>query len=75
MFKEVEMNIFAQRLKEMLNDKKMSQSGLARFLKVRQQTVNSWCNAVSCPDFYTLIELCKLFDVSSDYLLGISDDF
>lgn len=39
-----------------------------------QQTWNGWERARTEPDFQTLVRLCKLFDVSADYLLGLSDD-
>lgn len=39
-----------------------------------QQTWNGWERGRTQPDFATLVKICQLFDVSSDYLLGLSQD-
>ena len=39
-----------------------------------QQTWNGWERGRTEPDFATLVRLCQLFDVSADYLLGMSQD-
>ncbi len=38
------------------------------------QTWNGWERGRSEPDFATFVGLCQLFDVSADYLLGLSAD-
>lgn len=38
------------------------------------QTWNGWERGRSEPDFATFVGLCQLFDVSADYLLGMSAD-
>ncbi len=69
------MSVFAIRLKELMKEKGLFQKDLADKFEYSQQTVSRWCQGVTEPDYETLIKLCKMFDVSSDYLLGISDDF
>lgn len=41
---------------------------------VSQQTWNGWERSRSEPSFTTLVKLCHLFNVSADYLLGISSE-
>lgn len=38
------------------------------------QTWNGWERGRSEPEFATLVKLCQLFDVSADYMLGMSPD-
>lgn len=65
------MNKFAIRLKELRIEKLYKQSDLARLLNVDQRTISNWEKAVREPDFDMLIKISKLFEISSDYLLGI----
>lgn len=65
------MNVFEKLRKE----KELTQVNLAKILNIRQTTVSSWENNISVPDYPTLIRLANLYDVSTDYLLGRTDDF
>lgn len=65
------MNVFEKLRKE----KELTQVNLAKILNIRQTTVSSWENDISVPDYPTLIRLANLYDVSTDYLLGRTDDF
>ena len=67
------MNKFAVRLKELRIEKSYSQSKLAQLLNVDQRTISNWEKAVREPNFDMLIKITLLFDVSADYLLGITD--
>lgn len=67
------MNVFAQTLYELIKEKGISQSQLADYLKVRQQTVSKYTYGKVEPGFDTLIKLAKYFDVSTDYLLGLEN--
>ncbi|MDE5563239.1 MAG: helix-turn-helix domain-containing protein [Clostridiales bacterium] len=67
------MNKFAIRLKEVRIEKSYSQSKLAERLNVDQRTISNWEKAVREPDFDMLIKITQLFDVSADYLLGLTD--
>lgn len=67
------MNKFAVRLKELRTEKSFSQCHLAILLNVDQRTISNWEKAVREPDFDVLIKIALLFDVSTDYLLGLTD--
>ena len=38
------------------------------------QTWNGWERGRSEPEFTTLVKICQLFDVSADYMLGMSQE-
>ncbi|MFI3129242.1 MAG: helix-turn-helix transcriptional regulator [Bacillota bacterium] len=67
------MNKFAERLKEVLNVKGISQNKFAKTLEVGQKTVNNWCLGLREPSFDMLITICKELEESADYLLGLED--
>lgn len=50
--------------------KNLSQLKLGEILNVSQQAVAKWEKGLSEPDSENLIALSKLFNVSTDYLLG-----
>lgn len=66
--------MFAERLKTTRKQNGYTQVSLAEKLKVSKGTVAMWETGKRTPDFETLISLSELFDVSTDYLLGKSDD-
>ena len=51
-----------------------TQSDLARKLNVSKFTVQSWEQGKSEPNHNMLVSLCLLYEVSSDFLLGITDE-
>ncbi len=67
------MEKFSQRLKELRKEKDLSQAELAKEIGVSQRSVSSWETGFRQPDFETLEILAKYFNVTTDYLLGISD--
>lgn len=66
--------MFAERLKTTRKQNGYTQVSLAEKLQVSKGTVAMWETGKRTPDFETLIALSELFDVSTDYLLGKSDD-
>ena len=60
-------------IKILRTQKNLSQGQLAEKLHVHQTAVSSWETGNSYPDMQTAIELSKYFNVSIDYLIGISD--
>ena len=63
----------SQRLKEIRIDNKLSQSAFGEILSVSQDTVSLWENGKSLPSTEFIIEICKRFNVSADYLLCLED--
>ena len=68
------MNKFAQRLKELRLEKGMTQQQVASLLNIKQQSYTRYEYGTGEPSLQTLIKLADIFAVSTDYLLGISDE-
>lgn len=62
------------RIKQLREAKKLSQKRLAEQLKVAQNTISSWEHGKREPDTETIKALTEIFDVTADYLLGLSDE-
>ena len=62
-----------KKIRELRVKQKWSQSELANKLKTTQDTISLWELGKSYPDVFSVVLLCKTFNVSSDYLLGLSD--
>lgn len=65
-------SIFAQRLTELIGDQKIKE--IADFLHISRQTLSNLKNGKNEPDIKTLVSLAMYFDVSLEYLLGLTDD-
>ncbi len=42
-------------------------------LSVDQRTISNWETGIREPDYEMLVKIAKLFDVTTDYLLGVED--
>lgn len=67
------MASFKERLRHLRLLAEYSQQDLADKLKVSKQTISQYERGVREPDYDNLLALCDIFNVSTDYLLGISD--
>ena len=67
-FKEVPM-IFADKLMALRKKSGWSQEELAEKLGVTRQSVSKWEGAQSVPDIDKILQLSRLFGVTTDYLL------
>ena len=69
------MNIlFTKRFNEVLSYSKISQTELAARVNVSKQCISDYKSGKSFPSIQTLFLICKVLEVSADYLLGLSDD-
>lgn len=64
---------FSERLHDLMKQHDYKQTTLAEKLCVSQQTVSRWVTGRFQPDIEQLIALAKVFNVSVDYLVGMSD--
>ena len=60
-----------ERIKELREARGWTQAELARRLNITRNGVNSWEQGLSMPSPACLVDLAKLFSVSTDYLLGV----
>lgn len=58
---------------EIRKDHGDTQQSLADKLNVVKYTVSSWEQEKSEPNHDMLVKICTLYNVSADYLLGVSD--
>lgn len=66
--------MIGDRLKELRHDHNDTQEDLAEKLNISKFTVQSWEQGKSEPNHDMLVSICRLYHVSSDFLLGLSDD-
>ncbi|MGN0456489.1 MAG: helix-turn-helix domain-containing protein [Acutalibacteraceae bacterium] len=64
---------FSERLKELRTDRDMSQIELAKALNLRSSAISKYENNLTQPSIDTLKKLANIFDVTVDYLVGVSD--
>ena len=67
------MKLFAQRLRELRQDKHLSMKQLAKELNTTDAAISNWENEVNEPKISYLFAIAKFFNVSADYLLGLED--
>lgn len=66
--------MIGERLSEIRKDHSDTQAMLARKLGVSLPTVRAWEQEKSSPSHEVLVKLCRLYGISSDYLLGLTDE-
>lgn len=67
------MSIFAQRLRELRQEKGLSMKQLAAAIGTTDAAVSNWENDVNEPKISYLRALAAFFSVTSDYLLGLEN--
>ena len=66
--------MFQERLKSMRLEAKLTQKELAEKLKIGQNTYSYWEKGIRKPVGENLNKLANFFNVSTDYLLGNTDN-
>ena len=61
------------RLRDLREDRDMSQAAMAKLLKCSQQTYSRYESHTTEIPLESLIFLAEYYDTSTDYLLGITD--
>lgn len=67
------MNNLGETIKSLRLEKKLTQPQLAKLVGVSSGMVSVWENNINEPKATYIKALAQIFDVSSDYLLGLSD--
>lgn len=65
---------FSIRLENLIEENDITQKQLSLELHIAPTTLNGYVNQYREPDFNTLIRLARYFDVSTDYLLGLTSE-
>lgn len=71
---QTENSIFAQRLRQTMEQMKMAQVDLAKEIGVQRQTVSLYTLGQSSPDAERLILIANALKTTPNYLLGFTDD-
>lgn len=66
------MNAFSKRLKELRNERQISQQALSEQLGVSKSSINMYERGEREPGFQTVSAMAELFEVELDYLMGVS---
>lgn len=66
--------MIGNRIRELRSSKMMSQADLAKALHVSQQAITKWETGKSEPSSSVIEEMADYFNVSADYLLGMTED-
>lgn len=66
--------IFRNRLKKLRTEKKLNQSDLAKELGISRGAVSYYENGERTPDINVLCSIAEYFNVSTEYLLGYSEE-
>lgn len=67
------MDTLANRIKEIRKENHLSQTEFGKILSVSQDNVSLWETGKSYPSVQHIILLAQTFNVSTDYILGVSD--
>ena len=64
-----------ERIKKLREKQGYTQTELAKMLGVTRSCVNAWEMGISVPSTQSLVQLAQIFDMSTDYLLGLDVAF
>ena len=64
--------MIAERIKNLREQEGLTQTELAKQLNITRSSVNAWEMGISVPSTQYIVELAEIFDVSTDYLLGVN---
>lgn len=66
--------MLGKRLKKLRTDKKLTQEELGKKINVTKVSISGYENGNRTPDTETLQRIADIFDVSTDYLLGRTEN-
>lgn len=67
-------NLFKNRFVQLREETKLTQKQFAEAIKIPNGTINRYETGIRVPDFDTLILFADFFNVSTDYLLGRTEN-
>ncbi|MBR1383748.1 MAG: helix-turn-helix transcriptional regulator [Ruminococcus sp.] len=65
--------MYGQRLKEARKKKKLSQEKVAEILNISRSNITKYELETLEPNLQTLKELCIVYNVSADYIIGLTE--
>jgi len=70
----IKMKLYSERLRDLREDKDLKQKDLAEILETTQQVYSRYENGINELPIHHLITLSKFYNVSTDYILGLTDN-
>ena len=67
-------NLFATRLNDFIRETGLSKRKFAERAGISAMSVSDWTTGKIQPNAESIYLICKEFDVSADYLLGLTDE-
>lgn len=64
---------YTQRLKDLREDNDWTQEEVANYLKLKREQYRRYENGINEIKVSFLIKVCKLYNVSADYILGFTN--
>ena len=65
---------YFERIKGLREDKDLTQTQMGKILNASQKQISNWEMGRNEPPYETLIQYAKFFKVTTDYILGISNN-
>ncbi len=65
-------NTFPTKLRELLKARNITHASLASHLNVSRQSISQYCDGSTQPNIETIIKIAEFFNVSTDFLFGLS---
>lgn len=66
------MSSFGERLKKARERKGLTQAQVMKLTSITDKSLSRYENGASAPDPDTILELIRLYDVSADFIMGLS---
>jgi len=67
-------NLFRERLLQLREERNLKQKEFAEAVMIHNRNINRYELGLREPDFDTLIQIADFFNVSTDYLLGRTEN-
>ena len=65
--------IFGERVKQTLKEVGLTQKAFATILQVQPSTLCEWLSDHNEPPMQMIVDIAKILEVSTDFLLGLKD--
>lgn len=72
--KNFDRRTFGERLKQLRSEAGIGQNKLAETLQISNASISYWETAKQEPTAEAIFKLAQYFNVSADYILGLTDD-
>lgn len=68
------MDTYCDKIRSLRQNRGLKQSDVAQILETTQQVYSRYENGVNALPIHHLITLCRYYNVSADYILGLTDN-